>query len=118
MTVRACVEIEALSDIERRRAAAEADYFDERENAPMLGLATFAGFVCVKKAVVAAALVAEGAVVRERDIILAHDGRGAPIVQTLPSGAKSALGRLHVSLSHTKDFACGCAAFEKDDAND
>jgi phosphopantetheinyl transferase (holo-ACP synthase) len=115
MRIRPFVEIISLQDISLNRGAIEAACFDPRESAPQLPVRTIAGFLCIKKAVVAAARSADtGSVCREKDIIVGHDGYGAARVVDMPAAVRDRLRGMCISVTHTADFACGCAVVEED----
>lgn len=115
MRTRPFVETVALRDVARDRAAIEASFFDPGESPAALPLRTLAGFMCVKKAVVAATRYADNtADCREKDVLLGHDGNGAPVIVTMHGTDRYGIGRIRVSAAHTARHACGCAVIEED----
>jgi phosphopantetheinyl transferase (holo-ACP synthase) len=113
MHIRSFVETVAIREIATKRAEIETACFAHQESAALLRLQTLAGIVCVKRAV-GAALGFHGHVPRpcEKDIIIGHDVYGAPIILEMPGTAQENFPSLCISLSHTKDHACGCAVLE------
>jgi phosphopantetheinyl transferase (holo-ACP synthase) len=119
MRIRPFVEIIPLKDLSLNRGAIEAACFDARESASKLPTRTMAGFLCVKKAVVAATRSADtGSACCEKDIIVGHDGYGAAIIVELPAAVRDMLPGMCVSVSHTSVHACGCAVVEEGTKDD
>jgi phosphopantetheinyl transferase (holo-ACP synthase) len=109
------VETVALHEVALNREAIEASCFDPQESPATLALRTFAGFLCVKKAVASAArFTGNNTDCREKDVLVGHDGLGAPRILTMPGTVRDRLGKIRVSVSHTADHACGCAVIEED----
>jgi len=120
MQIRTFVETVAIPEIATRRAEIETACFAQQESASLLRLQTLAGIVCVKRAVKAALASRTAlAVVDEKDIVIGHDGQGAPIILELPAAAcfRGKGHTLCISLSHTKNHACGCAVIEQEPDN-
>jgi phosphopantetheinyl transferase (holo-ACP synthase) len=118
MRIRPFVEIVALRETSLTRGAIESASFDPRESAPALSVRTLAGFLCVKKTVVAAACfirnASGGGGCTEKDIIVGHDRLGAPRILEMPTRVQSRLRHICVSISHTANYACGCAVIEEE----
>ena len=113
-----CLESVEISEVRRERPAILARDFQPIEaEALRAGPArTVAGFVALKRALVALARsLAPGVEASARDFALGHDAGGAPIVTSLPRGVEALLrrGRLRVSISHTSTTAHGLAAFQE-----
>jgi phosphopantetheinyl transferase (holo-ACP synthase) len=118
MRIRSFVETISLAETANNRMVLESGCFTERESSSSLSLKTLAGLVCIKKAVCAA--LAErvfGLAALEKEIVLGHDANGAPMIKEMPAAAQRKIRSLCVSLSHTKDLACGCAVIEEEADN-
>ena len=119
MRTRPFVETVALHDIALNRKAIEASCFDPRESPPALPLRTLAGSLCIKKAVLAAARFTDNKTgCREKDVLVGHDGLGAPRIFFMPGAVRDRLGPIRVSVSHTADHACGCVVIAEDSNDD
>lgn len=109
----------AISDIEDNRSALETAFFNPSESAVSLASRTLAGFLCVKKAIVAAANFTDKNIgCAEKDILVGHDDLGAPGILDMPKAVADRLGKICVSVSHTADNACGCAVIGEDKPDD
>lgn len=108
----------SIAEVERDRAALEERFLDAAERAELQGrrAQSVAGFLALKRALaqLVAGLPGAGAPT-ERDFLLTHHPNGA-LRCTLSAELLRRLGtppRLHLSVSHTRDWAYGLAVREE-----
>ena len=112
------LEIVSIAEVERDRSAIASQCFSEGEMAELASrrTQTMAGFLALKKALAGLfSSAAGGAGFSERDFILSHDENGAPRLVSCPElpGGRGAL-KVHLSISHTREWAYGLAAYQED----
>jgi phosphopantetheinyl transferase (holo-ACP synthase) len=114
MTICSFIEIAEIRELAKIRRAVESTSFDKSEQASSLRLQTLAGFLCIKKALVAAMDAKEPPVgLKEKDVIVGHNAAGAPILVSIPETIRNQFKKICVSVSHTRDYACGYIVFEE-----
>lgn len=113
-TLRSALEVVSIAEVERERDALGARCFGDEE---LLALSkrraqTTAGFLAAKRALVRLFAEPGRPPLGEKDFVLTHKPSGAPHLASLPP-ALQALGRVRVSISHTRAYAYGLAVLER-----
>ena len=113
--ITSAVARQPIREVERQRDDVESWWLGdiEREAMSRRHVQSLAGIVAAKKAIIR--LAGEPPCdTGPADIRIGHDERGAPVVEALPANLASRLpGKLHVSITHTREFAWGLAVLER-----
>lgn len=117
---RSAIETIAIAEVARDRGTLEAEHFSPAEQAALGSrpVQSLAGRLALKRALcqLLGAECSRGQL-EPRDFIIGETPGGAPALGPLPtalsSGTASPLGRLFVSISHTKMQAVGLAVHER-----
>jgi phosphopantetheinyl transferase (holo-ACP synthase) len=113
-TANGCFVLIPIPDVARRRRELLEEHFapQERREAEALPDRTVAGRLAVKEAT-AGLLRERGWTISPSAVILGRGEGGAPLLLGLPA-AVGAGRRILISISHTRDHACGLAVLEDD----
>jgi phosphopantetheinyl transferase (holo-ACP synthase) len=117
---RVCSFLESASIAETRRTLAVVlarDFSPAEANSLRAGpVQTVAGFLALKRAVIAAArALSPDTELREREVVLRHDASGAPRLLRVPARLEKKVQRrrLFVSISHTRETAWGLVSYQE-----